>query len=307
MYNRISRYVSDQPWALLPETMAVMLDVLQFRASGERFTPGEIQARLDAARKPSPPIADVPKGVAVIRVRGVICQHAAELEDVSSPAGASAEAIARLFREAQNSSQVGSILFDIDSPGGAVYGTQELADEIYAARGRKPMTAIANSMAASAAFWIASAADELVVTPGGDVGSHGVFSAHENRAKLMEMQGRKIEFISAGRYKVEGNPFEPLSDEARAHMQARVDEAYARFTKALARNRGLSVDHVRENFGEGRLVGAKEAVAKGMADRVETVDQALARLFKGAPRSSSMSASLDLEVETRMRRLEKSR
>lgn len=303
MYSRIIKYVSEQPWALMPDTLAIAMDLLEFRAGGERLTQDQIHARIDAARKPGTPIGEAPRGVAIIRIRGVLCQHASELEQVSSPAGAASERISQLFRGALADPQVGAILFDVDSPGGSVYGTQEVADEIFAARGQKPMVALSNSLMASAAFWIGSAADELVVTPGGDVGGHGVFSAHEDRSELMKQQGRRIEFVSAGRYKTEGNPFEPLSDEARANMQERVDEAYGRFTKALARNRGVSVERVRTDFGEGRVVGARDAVARGMADRVETADQVLARLMKTARTSPSPSSSL--EFETRRRRLQK--
>jgi ClpP class serine protease len=84
--------------------------------------------------------------------------------------------------------------------------------------------------------------------------------------------------ISAGKYKVEGNPFEPLSDEARAAFQARVDDYYRMFVDAVARYRGVSAAEVRSGFGEGRVVGAREAVRLGMADRIATLDEALSRL-----------------------------
>jgi len=118
----------------------------------------------------------------------------------------------------------------------------------------------------------------LIVTPSGEVGSIGVVAAHMDISKMAESAGLKVTLVSAGKYKTEGNQFEPLSDEARAALQVRVDDYYAMFVKAVARNRGVSPADVRNGFGEGRVVGAKQAVALGMADRVATLDETLARL-----------------------------
>jgi signal peptide peptidase SppA len=145
--------------------------------------------------------------------------------------------------------------------------------------GGKPIVAHVNATGASAAYWIASAADEVVVTPSGQVGSVGVFSAHDDVSKMMDELGVKTTLISAKNspYKVEGNPYEPLGDDARDYMQGRVDEAYGNFVKALARNRNVAQSHVNENFGKGRMVTAPEAVERGMADKVGTLHETLQR------------------------------
>ena len=210
---------------------------------------------------------------------------------MSAPPGTSTERFAQRFREALANPEVGSILIDVQSPGGTVDGVQELADEIRAARGDKPIIAIANAYAASAAYWIASAADEMVVTPSGEVESIGVFAAHQEFSKMDEMLGCKTTLIAAGKFKVEGNPFEPLSEEARDAIQARVDDYYSMLVSDVAKARGVKVSDVRGGFGQGRMVGARDAVAQGMADRIDTFDNTLTRLLSGRSRPRGRRAA----------------
>src|SRR5215467_6271108 len=125
---------------------------------------------------------------------------------------------ARLEAAAANP-DVSAIVLDVDSPGGTVAGTPETAAAVRRAAEVKPVVAVANSLAASAAYWIASQASSLVVGPSADVGSIGVISAHIDRSKMLEDMGLRVTVVSAGRYKAEGNPFAPLSDEAKANMQ----------------------------------------------------------------------------------------
>jgi signal peptide peptidase SppA len=174
-----------------------------------------------------------------------------------------------------------------------VTGVDELSKMIYDARGSKPIVAVANHLMASAAYWIGTAADELVVTPSGEVGSIGVFAAHQDVSAAMEKEGVKTTLISAGKYKTEGNPFEPLTDEAHASIQARVDDYYSMFTKAVARNRGVNVADVRGGFGEGRVVGAQQAVSLGMADRVATLDDVISGLTRRQRQGRSVAAEID--------------
>jgi signal peptide peptidase SppA len=216
--------------------------------------------------------------------------------------GTSVEKLTAQFRAALADPSVKAIVFDVDSPGGAVEGVPELADEIFAARGQKKMVAVANTMAASAAYWLASCADELVVTPSGAVGSIGVFAEHDDMSKALDSEGVKISLVSAGKYKVDGNPYEPLSDTARASLQAQVDAFYGMFTKAVARNRETSVAAVKGGFGEGGMVLAADAVKEGMADKVATMAQTLARFGVAAgssapPQRVSSRASLERELE----------
>jgi signal peptide peptidase SppA len=306
LYPRVVSFVNEQPWAMLPEKLATMLDLLRFRAAGGRPTEDQVRAALGG--KPGPhggvslfdleteamyhadaegvlrsaaggTIETRPGGrpiVAILGVYGIISQRADMMTEMSG--GTSTDKLTARFRAAMADQAVKGIVLDVDSPGGGVYGLDELAAEIRGAKGTKPVVAVVNSLAASAAYWIASAAEELSITPSGEAGSIGVFAAHEDVSKALEMMGVKRTLVSAGKFKTEGNPFEPLSEEARAAMQARVDDYYAAFARSVAKGRGVSPEDVRGGFGQGRVVGAKQAVAERMADRIETLDDAVRRV-----------------------------
>lgn len=272
--NRILSFFYNTPWAILPTTLAVIKEIVARHAAGEKLSAEEIALRTSGKRPTQQVIGDV----AVLPLFGVIVPRANMMTEVSG--ATSAERFSVTFRQLVADSNVGAIVIDVDSPGGAVTGIDELSQVIYDARGAKPVIAVANHLAASAAYWIATAADELVVTPSGEVGSIGVFAAHDDVSKALEMAGVKTTLISAGKFKTEANPYEPLTEEARASVQGRVNDYYAMFTKAVARNRGVAVADVRDGFGEGRIVGAKQAVALGMADRVATMEQVLSEMIK---------------------------
>jgi signal peptide peptidase SppA len=282
------------PWAVLPETLQAMQMVLHRWASGARLSPEEIRAAVgdtpatQAARRDRERAAGGPM-IGVLPVFGVIGHRASLVYDTSSGVNTSTELLSAAFRKMLVDERVSAIVLDIDSPGGSVYGVSELADEIYASRGQKRIVASVNSLAASAAYWIASAADEVVITPGGEAGSIGVWGAHVDASKYWEKEGLKWTLVSAGKYKVEGNEFGPLDDEARAFQQKRVDEYYDMFVKAVARNRRDTQTAVRNGYGEGRILGAEGAVKANLADRVGSFDQVLAELRRSATSPASRS------------------
>jgi signal peptide peptidase SppA len=202
--------------------------------------------------------------------------------------GATTQSISQQLRDANADDSVSAILLDIDSPGGSVYGVSELAAEIRASA--KPVTAVANSLAASAAYWLGTAASEFFVTPGGEVGSIGVWMAHEDWSKAMDDEGVKVTLISAGKHKVEGNPYSPLDPEARDFMQSRTDDYYGMFTRDVARGRKVSVEDVRKGMGQGRVLGAQQAVSEKMVDGVMTFDQVVRHMQKAAKPAPGRSA-----------------
>lgn len=286
-YDRILAWCAVQSWALMPEILGVLVDVLTYRAAGHRLDSTELEAILQAARANHPLSAAAnvreKRGggqVAVIPIHGIISPRASNLS-ATSQAGTGIDELTQTFRRAMSDPNVASVLFDIDSPGGAVGGVQELAAEIRSLRGIKPIAAIANGMAASAAFWLGSQVDEFAATPSGEVGGIGVYTAHTERTKQLENEGLKTTLISAGKFKIEGNPFEPLTDEAKAHLQERVNTAFATFTKDVAKGRAVKLSEVLNGFGQGRTLAAPAALAEGMIDRVATFDEMLGRLMRG--------------------------
>lgn len=294
-YSRILFEIASQCWAMEVSKMHAMIDIVLRGARGEKLGEQEIHERIFAAKiHPSTDRAVARREgvVAVIPVHGVIANRAALVENVSVDSGVAAERLGRQFHAAMNDPQIKAVVFDMNSPGGTVFGTRELADQIYEARGEKPIVAHVNAMADSGAYWLATAADEIVASPTSEVGSIGVFAAHKNIAKGMEMDGTEVTLISAGKYKVEGNPFGPLEDEARAAIQERIDKYYGMFTAAVSRNMGVPLSKVRNGFGEGRTLLAEDALAEGMIHRIDTLDNTLARFGVG-PKASPDSAKVE--------------
>ncbi len=286
-YPRIRRYVTATPWAIRPWVLAVITELVAYRAAGGRLSRAEIEERIGARAPTTGRVRSGP--VAVIPLHGVIVHRADLFTDISG--ASSIERFRARLNEALADQAVASILIDIDSPGGTVDGVIEMAEEIRAARGgEKPIRAIANTEAASAAYWLGAQADELIVSPSGEVGSIGVWSAHVDRSKFDEIVGVKTTLISSGKYKVEGNPFEPLGEEARDAMQADVDRYYQHFIADVAKGRGVSKAKVEKDFGEGRMVGPAQALAAGMVDRVASFEETLSRL-RGVKRSTANNKS----------------
>lgn len=193
------------------------------------------------------------------------------------------ERIGQVFDAVMKDDAYNCVVLDISSPGGQVYGCSELANKIFSARGSKPILAMCDPMAASGAYWIAAAADRVIVTPSGDVGSVGVISEHIDLSKALEQDGTKVTVIrsSSSPYKQEANPAEALTDEAKANQQARVDAIYERFVGDLARFRGVSVDHINQKFGKGRVVASGTALSAKMVDRIDTMAGLLSKLGDG--------------------------
>lgn len=172
--------------------------------------------------------------------------------------------------------EVKGIAFVFDTPGGMVSGNFDLVDHIAANRGIKPIAGFANEHAYSAGYSLISAVDtgRVVVGRTGGVGSIGVVTAHVDYSKAMENAGVKVTFIHAGKYKVEGNPYEALSDEAKQRIQTRIDGLYSIFVSTVARNRGMDEEAVRAT--EALTFSAEEAVSNGLADSIGSLDDAIA-------------------------------
>lgn len=212
--------------------------------------------------------------VAVLPLFGTMMQHAQDGMHYSG--GTSTERFAEEFLRLAANDAVKSIVLEIHSPGGQIYGTRELADLIYEHRQRQRVVAVCNSEMASAALWVGTAASEVYITPGGQAGSVGVVTMHRDYSVMDAKAGIKTTLIAAPAKKVSGNEFEPLPDEVAAEWLARCQQTLGKFTAALARHRDVSEEHVHEHFGGGGMLRSDEAVAAGMCDAVRTMRQVLA-------------------------------
>lgn len=305
-YARILTAVAGSPWAIHPEKGRAVMEFLAFAAAGGKRSPAEVaaitgrptvrayddeetyedrQARIRAAEDQA--IADC-GGIAVVGLKGVISPRLSDEMDISGPGGTSAEGFTKRLRAALDDPRVGGVIVDVDSPGGSVFGVPEAFQAMFAARGSKPIVAVANPFTASAAYWIAVGADEIVVTPSGEVGSVGVYGYHEDLSKALADLGVAPTLIKAdiSPNKAEMHEAFPLTDAAKGAMQESVNRYGHQFIADVALGRGVKSADVIARFGGGRMVGADEAVAAGMADRVATLDAEIARMAEALARPS---------------------
>lgn len=207
--------------------------------------------------------------VAVIDISGVITPYANILSALFG--GTDVQSIAEQFEDAVNDPSVGGIVLRIDSPGGIITGVEELASTIAAARGKKPIIAYAYGNAASAAYWIASAADKIVAGPTTSLGSIGVAMA-----VAKEQDKGWVRFVSSN---APGKMLNPESKEGQDSVQRRLDAMESEFVGAIATHRGITTEKVLSEFGRGDVLPAREAVRVGMADMVGGFRDALALVF----------------------------
>lgn len=229
-------------------------------------------------------------GVAMISVIGSLVNRGAWLD--ASSGMTSYEGLAAQVKAAAADDKIKAILLDIDSPGGEATGMFALASAIRAARAAKPVTAVVNDMAASAAYGIASAADEIVISPTSIVGSIGVVMLHLDRSAELAQKGIRATLIHAGAHKVDGHPFGPLSADVAADLQRDVMTFYSQFLVAVAEGRGgrLTADQARAT--EARTFIGAEAIERGLADRMGSFDEAFAQLSSNrSPRPGAARAS----------------
>ncbi len=270
-YERIAKAVAETPWAITREKLDEIEAILTFHMEGHKFSADELRARIGEPTRAAPAKRGA---IAVIPLQGVISHRMGGMTEMSG--GMSTERFSQMFREALADDSVSAIVADIDSPGGTIAGVTELHDEIMKARGQKKLYAHINGMGASAAYWIASAFDEVWATPSATVGAIGIIASHVDTSNADEKNGITRTVFSSGKYKAEGSG--PLTDEAKAAMQARLDEAYGVMTADIGNGRGVNASVVREGFAEGRVVSAKAAKKLAMVDKIGTFDELVGKI-----------------------------
>ncbi len=227
---------------------------------------------MDMAVYQRPPVATAPEGIAVIPIHGSLVKRSLGIEAASGLT--SYGEIAAMLDSALVDPQVNGILLDIDSPGGEASGSFELARRVREVAAMKPVWAVANDAAYSAAYAIAASAQRLFVTQTGGVGSIGVIALHVDQSVKDAKDGYRFTAITAGAHKNDYSPHEPLSDTAKTELQGEVDRLYSIFTEHVATMRGLDIEAVRAT--EAGLYFGSNAVAQGLADGIQTLEAALA-------------------------------
>jgi signal peptide peptidase SppA len=205
--------------------------------------------------------------------------------------GTSPDALVRALQQAVADPEVTSIVLLVDSPGGEVSLLTETAAEIRRLKVIKPITSIARTQMASAAFWLGAQATTVVATPSADIGGVGVFTVFFDTTAFDARIGIVPEYIASTPEKIEAVPGAPLGDPARVFLHSRVNEVYGTFVADLAKGRNITPARVRSDFGAGRSFGAVEAVQRGLADRMVTLEGLLAK--SGARSSLQSQADAD--------------
>jgi signal peptide peptidase SppA len=277
MLLHIAERVLNRPLLLHPAKAEIILHVLEGRLP------------LDGALAPLSPEANrflgsstrpdgrerkyrVRDGTAVIPVVGSLVNRGGWIGANSGMT--SYEGLSAQLRDAEADADVSSILLDIDSPGGEATGMFAVAEQVRLVGRTKPVTAFVNDMAASAAYGIASAASEIVVSPTSVTGSIGVVMTHMDRSRQLERSGVKPTLIYAGRHKADGNPFGPLSEDVQADLQAEVCKFYDQFVNLVDRGRpGMTGQSIRDT--EARTYIGQDAIDRGLADRMASLDEVL--------------------------------
>lgn len=215
-------------------------------------------------------------GIAVISICGTLVQKLGSLRPYSGMTGY--DGIRQAFLSALSDPDVKGICLDIDSPGGEVAGCFDLVDEIYNARGKKPIHAILTENAYSAAYAIASAADRISVPRTGGVGSVGVITMHLDWTQRIKDDGLKVTIITFGSRKAEGSPYRELSEEALAAIQHDINTMGELFVNTVARNRGISAKIIKNT--QAACFMAADGVELGLADEVCPPDAAFRNLLQ---------------------------
>ncbi len=210
--------------------------------------------------------------LAVLPLFGTMYQHGGI--EMQASGGTSTEQFGTQFDALDRNPAVKTIVIETHSPGGQVFGTQELSDKIHNAETRT--VALGNSLVASAAVWASTAADLVCITPGGQMGSIGVVTVHEDVTAAEEKIGVKTTLIATPEKKTEEFGYTPLTEEIEQTMRERTEAIYDRFVGAVARNMGVSAGKVMSDFGGGGMLSADDAVAAGLANTVATRDEVLA-------------------------------
>ncbi len=277
------------PWAITPTMYREVQAVYSRHLAGEKTDLLSLEAAMGRPLASEPKGYDIVDGIAVLPIDGVIGKKMNLLTNISG--GVSTDLTGREVERAMNDPEVKGIILAIDSPGGTVTGTPDLAALIASAKdsGKKPMCAWTDGCMCSAAYWIGSAAGRVFISSEAtQVGSIGVVAQHTDISGAEAKQGIKTTEISAGKYKRIASEHGPLTEEGRASIQSGVDYTYSVFVDAVAQHRKCSSAEVLSTMADGRVFNGSQAVTAGLADGVSTLSACIDMLKNEAVQQSSI-------------------
>lgn len=295
----IIKFLDEQVWAIVPAHLDTIKSVIADHMAGL-----DVKVELPTAKA----VGNVNyPNVAIIPIHGTFTKRSHPFASLSGEV--SGESIKSAIDSALNDNAIDAIVLDIESPGGTVDGTMELADYIYSIRGKKPIVSYANGLMASALYWIGSSADKIVAFDTTQVGSIGVVMSHFDYSKAYDTAGVKPTVMHSGKYKAFGNKFEPLTEESKQYIQDNLDAYYTLFVDGVARNRGTTAEEVLSKMADGRIFIGREAKRAGLIDKVGNMEAAIKlalSLVKGEQKMADEKATVDMtQLQAQMAEMQK--
>jgi len=263
--DALFKYITSHPLAILPSYLEVISSAIKDWPEGNLL-------QVDAAVGTDNNQVNG-DGIKVLSYSGTIMKSNSGLNALSG--GISTLQMKKDIQAAINDSSVDGIVLSIDSPGGTVDGTKELADYILSVRGTKPIVAYADGLMASAAYWIGASTDAIVAYDTTQVGSIGVIMTHLDYSGAAEKEGIKPTVMRAGKYKALGNRYEPLSNEAKELLQNDLDYYYSMFIDHVAESRAVTPEVVVGVMAEGRIFIGTKAKEAGLVDEIGGIEEAI--------------------------------
>ena len=270
------------PWAIIPDHLEQYRAIVEAHMQGDPINLQELEARRGGPL-PGPERGgyELRQGVALIPMRGPMSQRMNLMADVSG--GTSTQLLARDIRTATMDPKVKAMIILADTPGGAVAGTPGAASALFQARGQKPTAMLVDELAASAGYWVGSAADQVFMSgPVAQAGSIGVVGTHRDTSKAEEAAGIKITKIVAGKYKAITSQHGPLTESGKDYLQDQIDTLYSVFVDAVAQHRGKSSEQVLADMADGRIFIGQQAIDAGLADGFHNLDSLVAEMVDRA-------------------------
>ena len=284
--------ILNAPWAIIPNRLLEILELYSAHTRREKLDLKAWEAATGRPQGSQPDPYQVVNGVAILDVQGVLTKADSAWNRICGMT--STQGLRRDLQMALDDRSVRAILLRIDSPGGTVDGTQELADAVFAARTQKPIVAFADGCMCSAAYWVGAAASKIFI--GSDttmVGSIGVYTTHTDQSQAEAAAGLKVTVLKAGKFKAAGHPHGPLSEQDQALLTDQLDHICSIFVNEIAKFRGVSVETVLADMADARVFLGKQAIEAGLVDGVSTMDALIADLAAGQLGNTGAGAALE--------------
>lgn len=277
--------VLTSAWAIVPAKLFEIQEIYRTHLRGDKIDIKAIEAIRDQKSEVgdqstinNPKRYQVINDIAIIPIQGVIAKRMNLFTQISG--GVSTQLTGNDIKEALADDSIKSILLDIDSPGGTVDGTQELADIVFAGRDKKPIVTYSDGMILSGAYWVGSAADAIYISGDTiDIGSIGVVSSHVDYSEYEKKIGVKTTEIYAGKYKRIASDTKPLTKEGKQYIQDQIDYLYSVFVDQVAKQRGVSSEIVLKNMADGKIFIGKQSLTAGLVDGISTFDRLISTVL----------------------------